>query len=203
MLKNFLSSVCAGVLISIGGCVFLACENRYVGAVLFSVALLCICLKGYALYTGRVGYIIESHKKSDFAALEVILIGNLITTFLLGMLVRVSMPQLGETATAICSAKLTQAFWQTLVRAFFCGILMYLAVSIYKEKNSVLGILFCVPVFILCGFEHSIADMFYLGASGIFSVKIILFTALVVAGNTFGAIVLPLLKGVHTDEKQG
>ena len=203
MLKNFLSSVCAGVLISIGGCVFLACENRYVGAVLFSVALLCICLKGYALYTGRVGYIIESHKKSDFAALAVILIGNLITTFLLGMLVRVSMPQLGETATAICSGKLTQAFWQTLVRAFFCGILMYLAVSIYKEKNSVLGILFCVPVFILCGFEHSIADMFYLGASGIFSVKIILFTALVVAGNTFGAIVLPLLKGVHTDEKQG
>lgn len=97
MLKNFLSSVCAGVLISIGGCVFLACENRYVGAVLFSVALLCICLKGYALYTGRVGYIIESHKKSDFAALAVILIGNLITTFLLGMLVRVSMPQLGET----------------------------------------------------------------------------------------------------------
>ena len=203
MLKNFLSSICAGVLIAIGGCVFLACENRYVGAVLFSVALLCICLKGYALYTGRVGYIIESHKKSDFAALAVILIGNLITTFLLGMLVRVSMPQLGETAAAICSGKLAQAFWQTLVRAFFCGILMYLAVSIYKEKNSVLGILFCVPVFILCGFEHSIADMFYLGASGIFSVKIILFTALVVAGNTFGAIVLPLLKGVHTDEKQG
>lgn len=63
MLKNFLSSVCAGVLISIGGCVFLACKNRYVGAVLFSVALLCICLKGYALYTGRVGYIIESHKR--------------------------------------------------------------------------------------------------------------------------------------------
>ena len=44
MLKNFLSSVCAGVLISIGGCVFLACENRYVGAVLFSVALLWIWL---------------------------------------------------------------------------------------------------------------------------------------------------------------
>lgn len=142
MLKNFLSSICAGVLISIGGCVFLACENRYVGAVLFSVALLCICLKGYALYTGRVGYIIESHKKSDFAALAVILIGNLITTFLLGMLVRVSMPQLGETAAAICSGKLAQAFWQTLVRAFFCGILMYLAVSTYKEKNTVLGILF-------------------------------------------------------------
>lgn len=193
MLKNFLSSVCAGVLISIGGCVFLACENRYVGAVLFSVALLCICLKGYALYTGRVGYIIESHKKSDFAALAVILIGNLLTTFLLGMLVRVSMPQLGETAAAICSGKLTQAFWQTLVRAFFCGILMYLAVSTYKEKNTVLGILFCVPVFILSGFEHSIADMFYLGASGIFSLSAALFMLAVVIGNSLGGIFLPAL----------
>lgn len=205
MLKNFLSSICAGVLISIGGCVFLACENRYVGAVLFSVALLCICLKGYALYTGRVGYIIESHKKSDFAALAVILIGNLITTFLLGMLVRVSMPQLGETATAICSAKLTQAFWQTLVRAFFCGILMYLAVSTYKEKNTVLGILFCVPVFILSGFEHSIADMFYFGASGIFSLSAALFMLAVVIGNSLGGMLLPaltLIGGQKNESKQ-
>lgn len=82
------------------------------------MALLCICLKGYALYTGRVGYIIESHKKSDFAALAVILIGNLITTFLLGMLVRVSMPQLGEAATAICSGKLAQAFGRLLSAHF-------------------------------------------------------------------------------------
>lgn len=118
MLKNFLSSVCAGVLISIGGCVFLACENRYVGAVLFSVALLCICLKGYALYTGRVGYIIESHKKSDFAALAVILIGNLITTFLLGMLVRVSMPQLGETQLQFAPASSPKRFGRPLSARF-------------------------------------------------------------------------------------
>ena len=168
MLKNFLSSVCAGVLISIGGCVFLACENRYVGAVLFSVALLCICLKGYALYTGRVGYIIESHKKSDFAALAVILIGNLITTFLLGMLVRVSMPQLCET---------------------------------YKEKNTVLGILFCVPVFILSGFEHSIADMFYFGASGIFSLSAALFMLAVVIGNSLGGMLLPALTLIGGEKK--
>ena len=169
------------------------------------MALLCICLKGYALYTGRVGYIIESHKKSDFAALAVILIGNLITTFLLGMFVRVSMPQLGETAAAICSGKLAQAFWQTLVRAFFCGILMYLAVSTYKEKNTVLGILFCVPVFILSGFEHSIADMFYLGASGIFSLSAALFMLAVVIGNSLGGMLLPaltLIGGRKNESKQ-
>ena len=128
-------------------------------------------------------------------------IGNLITTFLLGMLVRVSMPQLGETATAICSAKLTQAFWQTLVRAFFCGILMYLAVSTYKEKNTVLGILFCVPVFILSGFEHSIADMFYFGASGIFSLSAALFMLAVVIGNSLGGMLLPALTLIGGEKK--
>lgn len=203
MLKTFRESLCAGILITIGGTVFLSCENKTVGAVLFSVALLCICYKSYYLFTGKIGYIVEQHTKQDFLNLDVGLFGNLAATFLLGMLLRTVLPNIGEKAAELCLAKLAQLPLYTFIRGFFCGILMYLAVSIYKEKNSVLGILFCVPVFILCGFEHSIADMFYLGASGIFSVKIILFTALVVAGNTFGAIVLPLLKGVHTDEKQG
>lgn len=203
MLNTFRESLCAGILITIGGTVFLLCENKTVGAVLFSVALLCICYKGYYLFTGKIGYIVEQHTKQDFLNLDIGLFGNLAATFFLGMLLRTVLPNIGEKAAEMCSAKLAQFPLYTFIRGFFCGILMYLAVSIYKEKNSVLGILFCVPVFILCGFEHSIADMFYLGASGIFSVKIILFTALVVAGNTFGAIVLPLLKGVHTDEKQG
>lgn len=203
MLKTFRESLCAGILITIGGTVFLSCENKTVGAVLFSVALLCICYKSYYLFTGKIGYIVEQHTKQDFLNLDIGLFGNLAVTFFLGMLLRTVLPNIGEKAAEMCSAKLAQFPLYTFIRGFFCGILMYLAVSIYKEKNSVLGILFCVPVFILCGFEHSIADMFYLGASGIFSVKIILFTALVVAGNTFGAIVLPLLKGVHTDEKQG
>lgn len=203
MLKTFRESLCAGILITIGGTVFLSCENKTVGAVLFSVALLCICYKSYYLFTGKIGYIVEKHTKQDFLNLDIGLFGNLAATFFLGMLLRTVLPNIGEKAAEMCSAKLAQFPLYTFIRGFFCGILMYLAVSIYKEKNSILGILFCVPVFILCGFEHSIADMFYLGASGIFSVKIILFTALVVAGNTFGAIVLPLLKGVHTDEKQG
>lgn len=203
MLKTFRESLCAGILISIGGTVFLSCENKTVGAVLFSVALLCICYKAYYLFTGKIGYIVEQHKKQDFINLAVGLFGNLIVTFFIGMLLRTVLPNIGDRAAEICSAKLTQIPLYTFIRGFFCGVLMYLAVSIYKEKNSVLGVLFCVPVFILCGFEHSIADMFYFGVSGIFSARIILFMALVVAGNTFGAMTLPLIKGVGTDEKQG
>ena len=70
---------------------------------------------------------------------------------------------------------------------------MYTAVEIFKEKKTPLGIIFCIPVFILCGFEHSIADMFYFGASGIFTAKILTFELAAVLGNTVGGLVLPLL----------
>ena len=73
---------------------------------------------------------------------------------------------------------------------------MYMAVSIYKEKNSPLGILFCIPTFILCGFEHSIADMFYLSAGVAFTaeyiLKALLFIALAICGNAVGAIFIAL-----------
>jgi len=202
-LPALIGGVMAGILISIGGSVFLACENRVVGAILFSVALLSICYKEYILFTGKVGYMAESHTRSDLIALFGGLLGNLLTTYLSGLLIRLTLPALGETASSICSAKLTQSFFQTPVRGVFCGILMYLAVSIFKEKGTPLGILFCVPVFILSGFEHSIADMFYFGASGLSDPAILLFMVEVILGNTVGGLLLPLLqKANQTINKQ-
>lgn len=204
MLKTFRESLCAGILITIGGTVFLSCADKVVGSVFFSVALLCICYKGYYLYTGKIGYVTENHKGKDILTLAVGLLGNLVCTFLLGMLIRYILPAAGDTANAICASKLTQQPIGTFVRGCFCGILMYLAVSIFKENKTALGILFCVPVFILSGFEHSIADMFYFGCSGIFDPKVILFMFLVVLGNTAGAVILPLVmpKKEKANEKQ-
>jgi len=193
MLKTVTGSVAAGVLITIGGSVFLAAENRVVGAVLFSVALLCICYLGSYLFTGKIGFLTDDFTGRNISHLSVGLLGNLITTFLLGLLIRYALPSLGATATVLCEAKLTQSFPVTFVRACFCGVLMYAAVWIYKEKKTPLGILFCIPVFILSGFEHSVADMFYFGASGIGNPKILSFEAAAVLGNAVGSLILPLL----------
>ena len=68
-----------------------------------------------------------------------------------------------------------------------------------------MGILFCVPVFILSGFEHSIADMFYFGASGIFSLSVALFMLAVVIGNSLGGMLLSaltLIGGRKNESKQ-
>ena len=201
MLKDTLSGVSAGVAISLGGSVYLACENRVVGAVLFSVALLCICLRGYALFTGKVGFLPENHSRPAVSLLLLCLLGNLIATVLCGVLVRFAVPASGEAAFAACSAKLAQSPAATLIRGFFCGVLMYLAVSIYRDKNTVAGILFCIPVFILSGFEHSVADMFYFAASGIVSLRACGFIWLVILGNALGAMLLPALDLLGKGEK--
>lgn len=203
MLKKILSGVSSGVLISIGGAVYLACENKYVGAVLFSVALLSICIKGYSLYTGKIGFLPEKHDKEAVSVLLWGLLGNLIGTLCGGILIRFGLPSLGEAAEVLCSNKLTgQDVFSTLIRAFFCGILMYLAVSIYRDKQRVIGILFCIPVFILAGFEHSVADMFYFAAAGIVSVTSVLFILVVLLGNSLGGMLLPLLSGMWTSARK-
>lgn len=199
-MSKILSGISAGILISIGGSVFLACDNKYVGAVMFSVALLCICLKGYSLYTGKIGFIPEKHDKEAFSVLLLGLLGNLIGTVACGYAIRYALPALGDTAEKICSLKLEQALPQTLIRGLFCGVLMYLAVSIFRDRQKVIGILFCIPVFILAGFEHSVADMFYFAASGIVSLKAFVFIMMVVLGNTIGGMLLPVLMKAEKKE---
>ena len=200
-LKDLVSGVLSGVMISIGGSVFLATDNKIAGAILFCVALLCICMRGYSLFTGKVGFIPKDHSKAAVSTLLLGLLGNLLGTVACGYLMRLANMPFCETAVTVCNGKLAQSIVSCLVRAMFCGVLMYMAVSIFREKKSVIGILFCIPVFILSGFEHSIADMYYFAASGIVSLKACGFIWIVIAGNSVGGMLLPLLEMIGKKEK--
>ncbi len=202
VIKNLMLGIVAGILISIGGSVFLASDNKYAGAVLFTVALLCICIRGYGLYTGKIGFLVLSHKKEDISSTFLALLGNFIGTLVCGLAVRFAIPALGDKALEMCTLKLAQTFPSTLIRGIFCGILMYLAVAIYRENKNIVGILFCVPVFIISGFEHSIADLFYFSASGIVSIQATGFLWTVILGNTIGGMLIPALLPVCGKEKK-
>ena len=193
MVKKIVSGILAGICIALGGTVFLSCESRYVGAVLFSVALLCICMQGYSLFTGKVGFLPEKHDREAFSVLLLGLLGNLIGTVACGALIRYALPAVGDAAESMCLVKLTQAAPVTLIRGIFCGILMYLAVNVFREKKTVAGIVFCIPAFILSGFEHSIADLYYFALSGMVSGKAFVFLWIVILGNALGGMLLPLL----------
>ena len=194
-------SFAAGVFIGIGGSVFLSCDVKYVGAVLFAVALLTICNLRLYLFTGKIGYLAISHTKADVLDVVVTLFGNFAGTLFSGLLVSYAKPALMEKAAQSCSAKLALQPLPALVLAFFCGILMYTAVAIYKEQKSVWGIFFCVPVFILSGFEHSIADMFYLFTARIFTAEAFFFLLIVILGNTLGGMFIPAIRLLSGDIK--
>ena len=207
--RKIIDGFLAGMLISIGGAVFLACYlegppiGKYVGGLFFCTALFCICVKGYALYTGRIGYVLEKHSKEDISAMLLGLLGNLIGTVVCGYLIALAIPSIKDNAYALCTGKLeTQELWQTLLRAFFCGILVFLAVDLYKNHKTPLGVFFCIPAFIFSGYEHSIADMFYFAASGIATWQSFGFIWIVLIGNSLGGLLIPALKLVGAKKKE-
>lgn len=201
MRKAICNSIAAGIFIGIGGSVFLAIENKIAGAVFFTVALLCICQLELLLYTGKIGFLAFDHGRTEICTTVVCLVGNCIGTDLAGTAIRYCRPQVIDRAVTMMEDKLAVSFGRTFFTALFCGILMYAAVRIYRERQSLSGILFCVPVFILAGFEHSIADMFYAWTALVGGGRTVLFLAVVVLGNTVGGLLIPTLKRISGEKK--
>ena len=204
MLRQALwGGIASGMMVGIGGTVYLSCENKVVGAVLFAVALLVICILGLYLYTGKIGLFIENPSKKSAAALAVGLAGNAIGAVLTGILAAIAKPQLIDIAATACAGKLDGGMMRGLIAAIFCGVLMYAAVKTYAKGKTLVGIIFCIPTFILCGFEHSVADMYYFAVAsfGGFDPMSILFVLVAVVGNTLGGWLLPVLMRLGKETK--
>ena len=71
--------------------------------------------------------------------------------------------------------------------------MIYLAVELYKRSKQILLVVMPVMIFILCGFEHCVADVFYFAAAGEISVRAILFIVICVLGNAAGSLAVSLL----------
>lgn len=182
-MKDFIKAIFAGIMIGIAGVINIAVGGSYVGAILFSIGLCVICLKGYNLYTGKIGYI-ESFK--DLPKYLLFALGNLIGVALVSLITTVD-------TSLIVESKLSAPLLITFGRAIGCGFLMYIAVDIYKKEKSLFGVAGCVVAFLLAGFEHSIADMFYLVNNLSFSLQSLIFILVVLAGNTIGSLVHKLV----------
>lgn len=187
-----------GIAIGIGGTVFLSCENKVVGAVLFGTGLFVILTFGFYLYTGKVGYIVEN--KLNYAG-EVLLTwaGNFIGTFFMAILIlSTRIAGIAEKAKAMCSVKLADNLWSIFVLAIFCGMLMFIAADGYKkiehQVGKFLAIFLPVVVFILSGFEHCIANMFYFSIASAWSAKAFGYLAIMSLGNAAGGMMIPLCR---------
>ena len=202
----FLSGILAGVCIGLGGTVFLSLDNKVLGALFFTVGLFTICTQGLHLYTGKVCYVFE--KDASYALdLIPIWLGNLAGTFLLGTLVRCTRiaPALVEKAQGLCETKLGDGLGSIFLLAVFCNMLIYIAVEGFSQNPHQLGkylsLFLGVMVFILCGYEHCVADMFYFTVAGVWSLDTLLRLLIITLGNAVGGVIFPLARAFLAKER--
>ncbi len=197
--KNvMLKAIMAGLFIGIAGLIFLSVENKVIGSVLFSFGLLMVVSKGYYLYTGKVGYLLP-YEKGYLLILGKTLLGNFIGITTVGLLFRFSgMTEVIVQANEIFNLKIGNLWYETLVLAILCGMMMYIGVQSYKVMKidllKVLMVMMAVIIFILAKFEHSVANMLYIAVGNTWSWKALLYVFIWVIGNGIGSIVLNLVE---------
>lgn len=192
----FCKAVLAGIAIAIGGIIYLSVENKIIGALLFTVGLYAIVLNGLFLYTGKVGYlVVEKDKKEYLLILLTTWLGNLVGTAIGAFaFLNTRNALVAQNVDIICEAKLDDTPLSIFILAVFCGFLMYIAVDGFKEKGNPIILFMGVSVFILCGFEHCIANMFYFSLAGAWSGKAFLYLLIMTIGNSVGGILIPFVK---------
>ena len=149
-------AILAGICISIG-CVVNLRVGGVAGAVLFAFGLTTVVYYGLKLYTGTAGFI---RRTGDWTMLTMVLVGNIIGCLFTSWLIGYAQPDCIEPAAKILEGRLAKGPLACFLLAIGCGFIMTTAVE-FARKGKMLTLLLGVPVFILCGFTHSIADSFY------------------------------------------
>lgn len=181
MLNN--KSMLAGMLIGLGGYANLI-VGGIAGAVLFSVGLLSVIGFCLPLYTGMVS---KRESYNDILVLSKVLFFNFVGANLLAAYIKI-FGSSTKVFSAIAESKLNEPILMVLFDAIICGICVSIAVKYRQEIVTILA----VALFILCGGEHCVADVFYCGllsnVSFMDMLHILGFILVVIVGNTFGGL---------------
>lgn len=173
------SGILSGLYIGIAALLFLKVGGGIVGALLFSVGLIAVVCQKTLLYTGQAWKYTPWSR--DIWKLLLVWIFNILAVGALAALFGDDVIELSE---KIVATRLEKGFWMDFLLSIPCGLLMTTAVKSY-EKNGMIPVIGCVMAFILCGFPHCIADVFYYAACGWPSDLFIIYLGCV-AGNYIG-----------------
>lgn len=192
MIKLLRSSIFAGIAIGTAGFGFLASGiqsevyGSLVGAVLFSFGLLTVLGYKLKLYTGTAGYI----NRNEVGQLFLILLGNITGCLCVALLTRMSPMDIQASAQKIMELRLGTGPLRCGLLAIGCGFIMTTCVQ-FGRQGQYLPLLLGVPLFIVCGFPHCVADAFYFLCVPVAFVKahilqILTLYVCVVLGNLLG-----------------
>ena len=184
--KTLVLAMLAGAFISFGSVFFTAVTTgstmsygmtRLFGGFSFSLGLVLVIVGGAELFTGN-NLIIMAWANKKISAFQIIrnwflvylgnMIGALFIAFLLFFSKQYSFASgaVGINMLNIAKAKCELGFVQAIMLGILCNILVCLAVWLCLSSRSIAGkitsILFPITAFVACGFEHSIANMYFI-----------------------------------------
>ena len=205
VLKVIRLGVLAGALIGIGGAINLQlCAMGYpvLGGIFFSFGLMCVCILGANLFTGKVGYVLENNK---LYALDVLImsLGNIIGALIIGYLCGAIFPDWTVgTATKFLYGEGT-SWYGCLLRGLLAGVFVYLAVECFRriENYPAKLVMVCLSIatMVLLGCNHSIANVFYFAyaqvrVAGFDALNAVISVFVVMIMNSLGSLSVYLLQ---------
>lgn len=181
--KTLVLAVLAGVFIAFGAAASTAVSVGLSGGAaaavkgaVFPVGLILVVLCGAELFTGNcllVSPVAEREIKLSGMLKNwgIVYLGNLVGGVLIAVLVTTSGVLNAATGAAVISTAVTKSamnFGEAVLRGVLCNMLVCLAVwAAMSSKNiagKILALYLPVFAFVACGFEHSVANMYYLTA---------------------------------------
>ena len=206
-LKILLFGIFAGLAIGLGSLVYTVVSTyltsrggQIFASALFSIGLILVCTLGLQLYTGKVGVVFDDREKLKENAinLPIMLAGNAIGAFALGIIchfVFMNVPAVADRILAISIGKTSST--TVFLQGIFCGALVYIAVYFFKNLENyamkIIGIITAVTLFVYCGFQHCIANMFYFGMAFNWNIDMFWNLLLVILTNSLGALLIRCL----------
>ena len=203
-LKVLLFGIFAGLAIGLGSFAFTITKYLLPGtpgaifaSALFSIGLILVCVLGLQLYTGKIGVVFDDREKLKENAinLPIMLVGNAIGAFTLGILchfIFMNVEGVNNTILAISNAKTGSDM--VFLEGIFCGALVYIAVYLFKNLQNwgmkIIGIIVSVTLFVYCGFQHCIANMFYFGMAFNWNINMLWNLLIVILTNSVGALLV-------------
>ena len=161
-MNNIKKSIVGGAFISLGAFAFLITlqktNNIFISSMMFYLGLSLIMITKQNLFTGQVltkaDLPLQEYAKTLLMTWLGNCIGSIITTILLSTIL---LPDI----TQMMINKMSLNPIQMLVSSIFCNILVCCAVVNYSRTKNHLMSAFFITIFVIMGFEHSIADMTY------------------------------------------
>ena len=183
IIKLIISSALAGIAISIGGIAFLVSGQAW----MFPVGLFMVCLFELDLFTGKVSTVDKLSRVPD---LIIMVVTNMLVAMVTGEVMRYAKPTIIDVAVKICEKKMSEGF-ALIPLAILCNVMIYTAVYSYNNKRSAVrmfGLYFATMIFVLCGFEHCVANAFYFALAGMVDGSVIAYLVKNAVFNAVGGI---------------